>query len=106
MADAFRQQQLYLHPEKSIEDMNKYRSIKNHDRTASVPDDENENIIFVSRIRKMTRSERRCAWADAFRQQQLYLHTEKSIEIMKRKEKRACGTLILRLRLPEIARQH
>ena len=35
--------------------MNKYRSIKNHDRTVSVADDANENMIIVSQIKKNDR---------------------------------------------------
>jgi hypothetical protein len=46
---------LYLLAEKSIEVMSKYRSIKNHDRTVSVADDENENVIIVSQIQKNDR---------------------------------------------------
>ena len=32
--------------------MNKYRMIEKHDRTVSVPDDGNENMIVVSEIQK------------------------------------------------------
>ena len=46
---------LYLHPEKSIEVMNKYRLIKNHDRFVSVADEENKNMIIVSQIQKNDR---------------------------------------------------
>ena len=42
----------YLHPEKSIKNMNKYQLIKNHDRVVSVADDANENMIIVSQIKK------------------------------------------------------
>ena len=54
-ANAFWQQQLYLHPEKSIEIMNKYRSIKKYDRVVSVLNDGNEHMIIVSQIQKNDR---------------------------------------------------
>jgi hypothetical protein len=44
-----------LHTEKDNEIMSKYRSIKKHDRTVSVPDDGNENMIIVSQIQKNDR---------------------------------------------------
>ena len=86
-ANAFRQQQLNLHPEKSIEDMKKYQLIKKHDRVVSVPDDANENMIIVSQIQKNDRV-RRCehcfSVAHLFRlvEHCCYLHAEKNIEIM------------------------
>ena len=43
-------EQLYLHSEKSIEVMNKYRSIKEYDRVVSVSNDGNEHMIIVSQI--------------------------------------------------------
>ena len=35
--------------------MSKYQSIKNHDRTVSVADDANKNMIIVSQIQKNDR---------------------------------------------------
>ena len=45
----------YLHPEKSIKNMNKYQLIKNHDRVVSVSNDGNEHMIIVSQIQKNDR---------------------------------------------------
>ena len=45
----------YLHPEKSINNMNKYQLIKKYDRVVSVADDANENMIIVSQIKKNDR---------------------------------------------------
>ena len=45
-----------LQPEKkSIEVINKYRPIKKRNRTVSVADDGNENMIIVSQIQKNDR---------------------------------------------------
>ena len=55
MADAFRQQQLYLHTEKSIEDINKYRSIEKRDRSVSVSNDGSGCTIIVSRKQRTDR---------------------------------------------------
>ena len=46
---------MYLQPEKSIEVMNNYRSIKKYDRVVSGADDENEHMIIVSQIQKNDR---------------------------------------------------
>ena len=54
-----------LHPEKSIENMKRYQSIKKHDRTVSVPDDENESMIIVSQIQKNDRV-RKMRWRMLF----------------------------------------
>ena len=55
VANDFRQQQLYLQAEKSIEVMNKYRSIKKYDRVVSVLNDGNEHMMIVSQIQKNDR---------------------------------------------------
>ena len=46
---------MYLHSEKSIEVINKYRSSKKYDRVVSVLNDGNENMIIVSQIQKNDR---------------------------------------------------
>ena len=69
MANAFRQQQLYLLPEKSIQIINKYQSIKKYDRTVSAADDENKNVIIVSPIQKNDRIRKKVRVGASFRAQ-------------------------------------
>ena len=51
---------LYLHPKKSIEDINNNRLIEKHDRSVSVPNDGNEHMIIVSKTTGFGRRCERC----------------------------------------------
>ena len=73
-ANAF-QHRCYLHAEKSIENMKRYQSIKKHDRTVSVPDDANENIIIVSQIKKNDRVKKKVCVGASFRRIRVELPT-------------------------------
>ena len=65
--------------------MNKYRSIKKRNRIVSIPDDENENMIIVSRVQKNDRVRKEVSvfMGKSFSAySSCNLHPEKSIENM------------------------